>query len=298
MRQPWAQHTPTDIPIPSDINLEQYHKPNTKRRETSGTGFTNNPRKGKKTKVTPVITQPEKALIIFPAAEHPSYRNHLDTISDLRNDSIKNNTILHIENSETIKSNIEANRRLLWRTLVQNPALESLAKATLSEYLNARPADDKQITFTFPPENETTRRVIKTVTPASIEKLQNDPNIQMSVLLAKAKTDPKLGITKDLDLNNILQIVDHIACISAWKDDSKTASYPPNEPELRQILDLSIRSTQVQELQDKELDKRFPEITTILSPEILEKKKDSNRDTYESVIPLEEMFNKQNRKSI
>jgi hypothetical protein len=199
---------------------------------------------------------------------------------------------LHIENSETIKSNIEANRRLLWRTLVQNPALESLAKATLSEYLNARPADDKQITFTFPPENETTRRVIKTVTPASIEKLQNDPNIQMSVLLAKAKTDPKLGITKDLDLNNILQIVDHIACISAWKDDSKTASYPPNEPELRQILDLSIRSTQVQELQDKELDKRFPEITTILSPEILEKKKDSNRDTYESVIPLEEMFKK------
>ncbi|NBW00082.1 MAG: hypothetical protein EBR67_11385, partial [Proteobacteria bacterium] len=150
----------------------------------------------------------------------------------------------------------------------------------------------KLIKFTFPPENESTRRVEKAVTPNSIRELENDPDIQMSVLLAKAKTDPKLGITKDLDLNNILQIVDHIACISAWKDDSKTASYPPNEPELRQILDLSIRSTQVQELQDKELDKRFPEITTILSPEILEKKKDLEDKTYQSVIPLEEMFKK------
>ena len=112
----------------------------------------------------------------------------------------------------------------------------------------------------------------------------------MSVLLAKAKTDPKLKISEDLDLNNILQIVDHMAYISAWKDDSKMAKYPPNEPELRQILDFSIRSTQVQQAQNP--NKVFPEITTVLSPEILAEKKDSKGNTYEVVIPLEEMFKK------
>ncbi len=271
-----AQHTP-DIPAPSDIDIDLYHKPNTKRTETTGRGFGASNHENKKIK--DIHNKPEEAPPRFPASQSSSYTEYLNEISAQRTHSIANNKILYIKDSETIKSNIEANRRLLWRTLVQDPALESLAKATLTEYLNARPADDKQITFTFPPENETTRRVIKIVTPDNIEELKNDPDIQMSVLLAKAKTEPKLRISEDLDLNNILQIVDHMAYISAWKDDSKMAKYPPNEPELRQILDFSIRSTQVQE-------------NGLLSPEILAEKKDSTGNTYEVVIPLEEMFKK------
>jgi hypothetical protein len=273
-----AQHTPTDIPIPSDINLEQYHNPNTKKRETSGTGFSTNNHSNKKNKSS-ATTKKEETSSNFPASQSSSYTKYLNEISTQRNYSSANNRILHIENSETIKSNIEANRRLLWKTLVQDPALESLAKNTLTEYLNARPADNQLITFTFPPENESTHRVVKTVTPDSIGELKNDPDIQMSVLLAKAKTDPKLRISEDLDLNNILQIVDHMACISAWKDDSKAVSYPPNEPELRQVLDFSIRSTQVQK-------------NDLLSPEILAEKQDHSGKTYESIMPLEEMFKK------
>jgi tetratricopeptide (TPR) repeat protein len=97
----------------------------------------------------------------------------------------------------------------------------------------------------------------------------------MSVLLSKAKTDPEQKITEGLNLKNILQIIDHMAYISAWKDDSTMANYPHNEPELRQVLDFSIRSTQVQE-------------NGLLSSEILEEKK----DLESSVIPLEEMFKK------
>jgi hypothetical protein len=273
-----AKHTVIDIPAPSEINSP---KKSTSLKRGAGFGFKSNREKNK-----PLSTN-TKQPSSFPASQSSSYTAYLNEISTQRLASIANHKILYIEDSETIKSNIEANRRLLWRTLVQDPALESLAKATLTEYLNARPADDKQITFTFPPENETTRRVIKKVTPASIEKLQNDSDIQMSVLLAKAKTNPELRITKDLNLKNILQIIDHMAYISAWKDDSKMANYQHNEPELRQVLDCSIRSTQVQEI-----DEIFPGITTLLSPEILEEKKDLEDKTYQSVIPLEEMFKK------
>ena len=169
-----AKHTPTDTPVPSDINPDLYNKPNTKRTETTGRGFgASNP---KNKKIKDMHNKPEEAPPRFPASQSPSYTKYLNEISTQRLASIANNKILDIEDSETIKSNIEANRRLLWRTLVQDPELESLAKATLTEYLNARPADDKQITFTFPPENETTRRVIKIVTPDNIEELKNDPD--------------------------------------------------------------------------------------------------------------------------
>ena len=284
-----AKHTP-DIPAPSDINLDLYNKPNTQREETSGLGFgINNRNSKKKNHKTPVITQ-EEAPPRFPASQNSSYTKYLNEISTQRLASIANHKILYIEDSETIKSNIEANRRLLWRTLVQNPRLQNLAKDTLTEYLNAN--NNKPIKFTFPPENETTNRVTKTVTPENIKELENDPDIQMSVLLAKAKTDPKLRISEGLNLKNILQIIDHMAYISAWKDDSKMANYQHNEPALRQILDFSIRSTQVQKLEAEELDERFPEINTVLSPEILEEKIDSKDNKYEVVIPLEEMFKK------
>jgi hypothetical protein len=265
-----SKHTPIDIPAPSEIDSP---KKSTSLKRGVGFGFKSNKEKNK-----PLSTN-TKQPSSFPASQSSSYTAYLNEISTQRLASIANNKILYIEDSETIKSNIEANRRLLWRTLVQDPALESLAKATLSKYLNARPADNQLITFTFPPENESTHRVVKTVTPDSIGELKNDPDIQMSVLLAKAKTDPKLRISEDLDLNNILQIVDHMACISAWKDDSKAVSYPPNEPELRQVLDFSIRSTQVQK-------------NDLLSPEILAEKQDHSGKTYESIMPLEEMFKK------
>jgi hypothetical protein len=293
-----VQHTP-DIAVPSDINPDLYHKPKTPKNETSrtGSGFGNNKPSSKNKNHTrkPAITQLE-APSNFPASQSPSYPEHLNKISIQRDYSTENNTILHIENSETIKSNIEANRRLLWRTLVQNPELQSLAKDTLAEYLNARPDTDKLIEFTFPPENGQQRRVKKKVTPGNIRELENDPDIQMSVLLAKAKTDPDKKITEGLNLKNILQIINHMAYISAWKDDSKTAKYPADEPELRQILDLSIRSTQALELEAEELQKLEEvfrgEIITVLSPEILEEKTDSNGNKYEVVIPLEEMFKK------
>jgi hypothetical protein len=291
------QHTPTDIALPTDIDLD--YEANTQlpeKRETLGLGFGGPKRSGKKNhKKTSVITQ-EAPPPRFPASQSSSYTKYLHEISAKKLDSIANDEILYIANSETIKSNIEANRRLLWRTLVQNPELQSLAKDTLAEYLNARPDTDKLIEFTFPPENGQQRRVKKKVTPGNIRELENDPDIQMSVLLAKAKTDPDKKITEGLNLKNILQIINHMAYISAWKDDSKTAKYPADEPELRQILDLSIRSTQALELEAEELQKLEEvfrgEIITVLSPEILEEKTDSNGNKYEVVIPLEEMFKK------
>ena len=265
-----AKHTVLDIPAPSEIDSP---KKSTSLKRGAGFGFKSNREKNK-----PLSTN-TKQPSSFPASQSSSYTAYLNEISTQRLASIANHKILYIEDSETIKSNIEANRRLLWRTLVQNPRLQNLAKDTLTEYLNARPDDNKQITFTFPPENETTNRVTKTVTPENIKELENDPDIQMSVLLAKAKTDPKLRISEGLNLKNILQIIDHMAYISAWKDDSKMANYQHNEPALRQILDFSIRSTQVQE-------------NGLLSPEILEEKIDSKDNKYEVVIPLEEMFKK------
>ena len=263
-----AKHTVLDIPAPSEIDSP---KKSTSLKRGAGFGFKSNREKNK-----PLSTntkQPPR----FPASQNSSYTKYLNEISTQRLASIANHKILYIEDSETIKSNIEANRRLLWRTLVQNPRLQNLAKDTLTEYLNAN--NNKPIKFTFPPENETTNRVTKTVTPENIKELENDPDIQMSVLLAKAKTDPKLRISEGLNLKNILQIIDHMAYISAWKDDSKMANYQHNEPALRQILDFSIRSTQVQE-------------NGLLSPEILEEKIDSKDNKYEVVIPLEEMFKK------
>jgi hypothetical protein len=271
-----AKHSPIDIPVPSDINPDLYNKPtNTKRTEASGKGFGANNSSKKNNKTNIRQKEEEEAPISFPASQSSSYTAYLNEIATQRLASIANNKILYIEDSETIKSNIEANRRLLWRTLVQDPALEKLAKDTLVEYLDARPDNNKLIKFTFPPENQNPNRVLKTVTPKSIEELKNDPDIQMSVLLSKAKTDPEQKITEGLNLKNILQIIDHMAYISAWKDDSTMANYPHNEPELRQVLDFSVRSTQVQE-------------NGLLSSEILEEKKDLEG----SVIPLEEMFKK------
>ncbi|MFM7457436.1 MAG: hypothetical protein ACKO3R_02065, partial [bacterium] len=296
-----AQHTPRNIPVPSGINLDLCTDDKTAPREQStlkkapkrirpaGFGSSGGTLSSQnKTEIDETQTTPK----IYPASQSPSYTDYLDTISTQRDDSIANNKILHIENSATIKSNIEANRRLLWRTLVQDPALKKLAQDTLVEYLNARPDDKKLIKFTFPAEEGSTRRITKELSLGSIQKLENDPDILMLVLLAKARKSPKEKITEDLNLEDIIQIVDHMACISAWKNDSKEAKYPPDEPELRQILDLSIRSTQVQEHKTQKPDEVFPEITTVLSPEILEEKKDTEGNTYEVVIPLEEMFEK------
>jgi hypothetical protein len=166
-----AKHSP-DIPVPSDINPDLYNQPNTKRTEAAGKGFGANNSSKKNNKANVRQKKEEEAPISFPASQSSSYTAYLNEIATQRLDSIANNRILYIENSETIRSNIEANRRLLWRTLVQDPALEKLAKDTLVEYLDARPDNNKLIKFTLPPENQNPNRVLKTVTPKSIEELK------------------------------------------------------------------------------------------------------------------------------
>jgi hypothetical protein len=206
--------------------------------------------------------------------------------------SIKNNLVLYSENLSKIKSNIEADRMALWSTLLEDQSLSNLAEKTLREYLDERPANNKEIKFTFPPKDENSKRLEKVLTEETFNSFKKDTDIQTSVLLSKVKTDPDLSIREGLTLKGIADIVNHISAISAWRADNKgSKSSSADEPEVYQALDYAIGLTKASP--GVLLANGFIKAGTgTLSDDILVKKQDHNGRQYMGRMPLEEIFKK------